>query len=237
MPTTTSSNFAAILAIAGAGASSLSSVLASGNTTGGSDIVISSGDAIDAPNNGAGVGFDFLINGSDGGGGLFAGGDIIITPGQGSGGGADGEVVLDGDASVTGDLGITNTVIASNIRRGAGSPESVVVANIGDLYQRTDGSSGNALYIKSASNGGNTGWVPAGPRVVEEFVSVGAAVYTTARNFFQSVSLAIDICVYWNGIRQREGAGEDFTVTAANQITFVVIPPVADFITIEYLPT
>ncbi len=41
---------------------------------------------------------------------------------------------------------------------GTGSPESVVTANIGSLYLRTEGSTSTTLYVKTASNGANTGW-------------------------------------------------------------------------------
>lgn len=232
-----SSNFAAILALAGSGGGgSLASVLATGNTTGGNDIVISSGDAIDAANNGAGPGFEFQINGSDGGGGLFAGGDIRITPGQGSGGGADGEVIVDGDGTVTGDLTVTGSLVYDFIRRGTGTPEGVVTAAIGTIFQRLDGSSGNTVYLKQANGGGNTGWVPGGPAITEEFTAVGSAAFSTSRNFYQSASLNIRMFVTWNGVRQREGVGNDFTVTAANQITFAVTPPPGDIIIIQYLP-
>lgn len=40
---------------------------------------------------------------------------------------------------------------------GAGSPESVVTANIGSLYLRTDGSTSTTLYVKTSGTG-NTGW-------------------------------------------------------------------------------
>lgn len=40
---------------------------------------------------------------------------------------------------------------------GAGSPEGVVTSNVGGIYQRTDGASGAAAYVK-ASGTGNTGW-------------------------------------------------------------------------------
>lgn len=232
-----SSNFAAILALANSsGGGALAAVLALGNTTGGNDIVISSGDAIDAANNGAGPGFEFQINGSDGGGGLFAGGNVRITPGQGSGGGADGEVILDGDGTVTGDLTVTGALVYDFVRRGTGSPEGSVVAAIGTIFQRLDGSSGNTVYFKQANGGGNSGWVPAGPTITEEFTAVGSAAFNTSRNFYQNAPLNIRMFVTWNGVRQREGVGNDFTVTAANQITFVVTPPPGDIIIIEYLP-
>jgi hypothetical protein len=44
------------------------------------------------------------------------------------------------------------------IKWGAGSPEGVIIANIGSLYLRTDGSTSTTLYIKTANNGLATGW-------------------------------------------------------------------------------
>lgn len=43
---------------------------------------------------------------------------------------------------------------------GSGSPESVVTGNICDLFQRSDGGTGTALYVKETGTG-NTGWSPA----------------------------------------------------------------------------
>lgn len=40
---------------------------------------------------------------------------------------------------------------------GTGSPESVVTANIGSLFLRTDGSTSTTLYVKTSGTG-NTGW-------------------------------------------------------------------------------
>lgn len=224
-----SGNYSALLAFLGL-SDTLTSVLAAGNTTGGSDIVFSSGDALDVANNAGGPGFDFNILGSDGGGGVFAGGDIIITPGQGSGGGTDGIVSVVGDLTVSGVLNI------SNLRGGTGSPEGVVTATIGTIYQRSDGSSGNAWYIKSASTGANTGWVPGGPRVFEEFTAAGSAVFTTGRDFYTNAPLGIQLFVTWNGIRQREGAGNDYEITDVDEITFTSTPVSGDIIGIEYLP-
>ncbi len=42
---------------------------------------------------------------------------------------------------------------------GTGSPESAVTANICDLFQRSDGAAGTALYVKESGTG-NTGWSP-----------------------------------------------------------------------------
>ncbi len=41
---------------------------------------------------------------------------------------------------------------------GAGSPEGVITAGIGSIYQRTDGGANTSLYVKESGTG-NTGWV------------------------------------------------------------------------------
>jgi len=41
---------------------------------------------------------------------------------------------------------------------GAGTPEGAITAGIGSLFQRTDGGTGTAFYVKEAG-AGNTGWV------------------------------------------------------------------------------
>lgn len=57
-------------------------------------------------------------------------------------------------------LGLDADVTAAEARvlRGAGSPESNVVAPIGTLYLRSDGGAGTTLYVKESGTG-NTGWV------------------------------------------------------------------------------
>jgi hypothetical protein len=47
----------------------------------------------------------------------------------------------------------------ATIRSGSGSPEGVVTGNVGDLFLRTDGSAGSALYVKESGSGTNTGWI------------------------------------------------------------------------------
>lgn len=44
------------------------------------------------------------------------------------------------------------------IRRGTGSPEGVIAANVGALFLRKDGGAGTTLYVKQ-TGAGNTGWV------------------------------------------------------------------------------
>lgn len=43
-------------------------------------------------------------------------------------------------------------------KSGAGSPEGVVTANRGAIYQRTDGGAVTTLYVKTSGDGTNTGW-------------------------------------------------------------------------------
>lgn len=56
----------------------------------------------------------------------------------------------------------TNTTNIATINswlvRGAGTPEGVVTAVVGVLYQRTDGGASTTLYVKESGTG-NTGWV------------------------------------------------------------------------------
>jgi hypothetical protein len=235
MPTF-SSNYAAILALSGGGGGDLTTTLGLGNATGGNDILFSAstGDGIDTENNGGGAGYALDITGSDAGGGVFTGGDINLTPGSGSGGGADGVV------NVNGDLVVAGTLVLSNLQSGTGSPEGVVAAGVGTLFTRTDGAAGNSLYLKQ-SGAGNTGWVPAGPLVRELFTAVGAPTFATSRAVFDD-PLALGVTalnVYWNGVLQREGATEDYTVVygvGSATVTLLVTPPPGDFITLDYLP-
>ena len=41
---------------------------------------------------------------------------------------------------------------------GVGSPEGTIVAGIGSIYMRTDGSASTSLYVKESGTGA-TGWV------------------------------------------------------------------------------
>jgi hypothetical protein len=50
-------------------------------------------------------------------------------------------------------------ITGANLRSGTGSPEGVVTAPVGTVFERTDGSTGTTLYIKE-TGAGNTGWVP-----------------------------------------------------------------------------
>lgn len=74
----------------------LSDVLAFGNTTGGTDIEISSGDSLVGEGNVSGDGGDVPITGGSSTGGNGDGGDVVLTPGSGNGTGVDGVVIVNG---------------------------------------------------------------------------------------------------------------------------------------------
>lgn len=42
---------------------------------------------------------------------------------------------------------------------GAGSPEGVITANVGSIYQRTDGGASTSFYVKESGDDTNTGWI------------------------------------------------------------------------------
>lgn len=54
-------------------------------------------------------------------------------------------------------LDIVGNITGKNLHVGSGSPENTVTANVGEIYQRIDGTIGSTLYIKESGNG-NTGW-------------------------------------------------------------------------------
>lgn len=70
---------------------------------------------------------------------------------------ANGFELQDSSGNVLAYLDSAGNSVSMNFKRGTGSPEGAVVGTVGDLYTRTDGGSGNALYIKE-SGSGNTGW-------------------------------------------------------------------------------
>lgn len=72
----------------------LATVLGAGNTTGGTSIVLTSGDIL-LGESGAGVaGNASLRGGTDTGAGPSNGGDVVLRPGEGVGGGTDGSVIV-----------------------------------------------------------------------------------------------------------------------------------------------
>lgn len=81
----------------------------------------------------------------------IAPGVVMTTP-------EDGAVEYDG-ANLFFTIGTSRRIIAGTFYYGTGSPEGIVVANIGDIYLRSDGDQGTSIYFKTRSNGLNTGWL------------------------------------------------------------------------------
>jgi hypothetical protein len=48
---------------------------------------------------------------------------------------------------------------AGRFLAGLGDPNTRVIGNVGDLFQRIDGGTGSTLYVKESGNGTDTGWV------------------------------------------------------------------------------
>lgn len=105
---------------------------------------------------------------------------------EGWGGGA-----LAQDVTLTrtaaGELTLVGNLITKNIKRGTGSPETVVVGAIGDLFVRTDGALGTVVYYKSsAASPGNTGWLPLGAKktvVIPHTWAIGGPVAVAIGDF------------------------------------------------------
>jgi len=71
-------------------------------------------------------------------------------------------------------------------RFGSGSPEGVVTAPVGTIYNRTDGAAGTSAYLKESGTG-NTGWVAITPgaagiggTIAEGQIAVGSGTNTVA---------------------------------------------------------
>lgn len=80
----------------GSAAPTWSAVLATGASSGGTSPIISSGDSILGQDNGAGAGGDVPIMAGSATAGNNDGGDVVLTPGSGSGTGTDGIVQVNG---------------------------------------------------------------------------------------------------------------------------------------------
>ncbi len=61
------------------------------------------------------------------------------------------------DASTQDWMSKLNDALDERFKTGEGSPEGVVTANPGCIYQRTDGGASTSLYVKTSGTG-NTGW-------------------------------------------------------------------------------
>jgi len=242
------SNFQAILSLISAGGT-LQSILASGNTTGGTPIEITSGDFIQGEDSAVAAGSDVILRAGNATAGAGDGGDLLLFGGT-SFGGTPGIVNVTGDTTFNDNVTVTGEITSATRFVGTGSPEGAVLADSGSQFTRTDATSlGNNVYVK-LTDGVNTGWAPLGPRCTETFTATGAsATFTLASGdgFYRNVSgtPVVDVCVYWNGVRLTEGAlTGDYAITAITPGTVQIrdgignplIPLLGDRIIIEYLP-
>lgn len=81
------------LTTGGAGGEDLAATLALGNTTGGTDLVLSDGDVLRGES-GVGIAGDVTLRGGTSSTGSVDGGDFVLIPGAGIGGNPDGVLVL-----------------------------------------------------------------------------------------------------------------------------------------------
>lgn len=65
-----------------------------------------------------------------------------------------------GNVTIAGSTNVTSHCYATNVCDyfGSGSPETVLSANVGSTYRRTDGGASTSFYVKESGTG-NTGWV------------------------------------------------------------------------------
>jgi hypothetical protein len=75
-------------------------------------------------------------------------------------------------------LRIGATTQNTRVRAGAGTPEAAVTGAVGDVFLRTDGSTGTAMYVKETGSG-NTGWAAPG----------GGGVTASSTNTFTNKTL------------------------------------------------
>jgi hypothetical protein len=87
------------LTTGGAGGEDLAATLALGNTTGGTDLVLSDGDVLRGES-GVGIAGDVTLRGGTSSTGSVDGGDFVLIPGAGIGGNPDGVLVLKDAAEV-----------------------------------------------------------------------------------------------------------------------------------------
>jgi hypothetical protein len=55
--------------------------------------------------------------------------------------------------------GVTASSGTGRFIAGLGDPNRKVIGNIGDIFQRLDGTPGSTFYVKETGNSTDTGWV------------------------------------------------------------------------------
>jgi hypothetical protein len=177
------------------GITDLSTVLSTGNTTGGTDIEVSSGDEIvcevgtdlnvSVPTAGAGnPGTHLRLSAGSGGTGTTIGGNILMSPGAGSGGGADGVVRVLGDGDVTGDLNVSGKLTVVGLI----DPVGLVLE---EAAAPSTGATEGAIFVDTADS--KLKFRAKNDAVVEEIVvGVGGATSTAMARVDPTSSDAVD---------------------------------------------
>lgn len=120
-------------------------------------------------------------------------------------------------------------IIAQKICSGAGSPEAVLTAPVGSLYQRNDGASGTTLYTKQGGTG-NVGWAAMAPSTIDW--AVPGAIGSTTPNTGAFTGLAAtrlrlaDVTVTFAAtVAIDASAGAMHIIPASTNINFLIGNP------------
>lgn len=219
------------------GGEALAATLVLGNATGGTNLEVTSGDEVQGEDNPAGAGNDLLIRGGDGGAGNTDGGDVVITPGAGSGTGVAGEARIAGDLNVTGKLTVaglidpTGLVLTQAAQAPTGASEGAIFVSdgsssllTGEMYYRP-GSNGtstklspavqtNVVYMSAAGNDSSSGLSPNEPKL-----TLGSAI-TAASGLSPATSNRVTIHVMDAETYTSGGTLPDFVSLYAPAATF-----------------
>lgn len=69
-----------------------------------------------------------------------------------------GGTLVSGTASASVTIPSVATAVGIMLLKGVGDPTNRVIANVGTLYERTDGGASTSLYVKESGNGTSAGW-------------------------------------------------------------------------------
>lgn len=120
-------------------------------------------------------------------------------------------------------------IIAQKICSGAGSPEGVISAPVGSLYQRNDGASGTTLYTKESGTG-TTGWAAMSPSTINWAVPGAIGATTPNTGSFtdvttDSLSLKGGVATYGTTVSIDAAVQHTHIITATNSTGFTISNP------------
>ena len=93
-------------------------------------------------------------------------------------------------------VGYNNGTATTGYYNGIGSPEGVVIANVGSTYSATDTGS---MYVKTSNSGGTSGWTVLG-------AGVAASYYQAGRTTIQNTSINVGDPTLFNGAPTTGGS-------------------------------